>query len=180
MKFYEVKERDVFSKTAKFFINNELICKIYYNPNYPWSTLFEPLSRGSFPVKVDDMKKIPTIGMKYVDGYFFDGENGETFDKKENDPDGPIELTEVGQWSCICSINDENVVDGIHLFNIYMIEEQDSESVFLQIAAIMSNAEIIIEDGAEVRSDLSYPGKFIQKYELKDWIDYIERYKENA
>jgi hypothetical protein len=113
------------------YIDNELVSRLLIMPN-PITDIFNPMLNGAKIVYVEDCSKIPTIGMKYINEEFVQGDNEESFYTAE-------ELKNLKVESLIAIIDDKVVAT-------FVADRYCNTNMEGFFAAMLSDASITIEN----------------------------------
>ena len=150
MKDYIIKELDILNKVADVYIDDHLVGSYPYREDHSYSTVFDQIKTGSTPIHIQEHSKIPSIGMKYENNFFINGENGETFmDVKTAIPNGPLVEN---FYEAIVTVSALKKVDGcfIALIKYNNWVNEDFAALF---AALMSNPTIVVRDNIDNKFD---------------------------
>ena len=159
---YLIKEYDVPSKTAKLYIDDELVVAFDYHPDHPKKNVFDQYASGSDLIHIEDFNKIPSVGMIFNGSYFIEGENGESYVLTDKENGFPLEEG----TEAIVSIF-ENKVNGLLILLLNNLGNTVEPYISL-FAALMSNPKIVIEEKEQDPILLNQVGSTISMPEYPD------------
>jgi hypothetical protein len=116
---------------VKLYIDGELASMLNFAPD-PVTDIFNPMLNGAEIVHVENSSNIPTIGMKYVNNLFVEGDNGESYYTAEQLNNLNVEG--------IVAILDQKVVA------TFVIERYSNIAVERFFAAVLSDPTVVIEN----------------------------------
>jgi hypothetical protein len=159
---YLVKEYDVPNKTAKLYIDDELVVAFDYHPQHPKKNVFDQYASGSELVHIEDFNKIPSVGMIFNGSDFTEGENGESYVLTDKENGFPLEQGA----EAIVSVF-ENKVNGLLILLLNNLGNPVEPYISL-FAALMSNPTIVIEDKEQDPILLNQVGSTVNMLEYPD------------
>ena len=113
------------------YIEDELAARLSIMPN-PVTDIFNPILNGAKIIYVEDNSKIPSIGMKYINENFIEGESEESYYTSE-------QLKNLKVEGLIAIIEDKVVAT-------FVADRYCNENMERFFAAMLSDATITIEN----------------------------------
>jgi hypothetical protein len=159
---YLVKDYDVPNKTAKLYIDDELVVAFDYHSQNPKKNVFDQYANGSELVHIEDFNKIPSVGMIFNGSGFIEGENGESYVLTDKENMFPLEEG----TEAIVSVFD-NKVNGLLILLLNNLGNPVEPYISL-FAALMSDPKLVIEDKEQDQILLDQVGLTISLPEYPD------------